>query len=47
MERTWRAGLIAGVALIATAACNKNGSRRSSMDASLRSDLGQAGATGL
>ena len=47
MERTWRAGLIAGVALIASAACSKNGNGTASMDDGLRSDLKQAGATGL
>ncbi|HTJ21749.1 MAG TPA: hypothetical protein VL383_05110 [Gemmatimonadaceae bacterium] len=46
-EKPWRAGLIAGVALIAAAACSKNGNGRTSMDASLRSDLDQAGATSL
>ena len=47
MNRTWRAGLIAGVTLIAAAACSKNGNGAASMDEGLRSDLQQAGATGL
>ena len=47
MNRTWRTGLIAGVALIATAACSRNGNGAASMDDALRSDLKQAGATGL
>ena len=47
IEKPWRAGLIAGIALIAAAACSKNGNGRTSMDASLRSDLDQAGAANL
>ena len=47
MNRTWRTGLIAGVALIAAAACSKKGSGSGSMDDALRADLEQAGATGL
>ena len=47
MNRTWRTGLIAGVALIATAACSRNGNRAASTDDALQSDLKQAGATGL
>lgn len=47
MNTTWRAGLIAGVALIAAAACSKTGKGAASMDDALRADLEQAGATGL
>lgn len=47
LNRTWRAGLIAGIALIAAAACSKNGRGSAAMDDALRSDLKQAGATGL
>ena len=47
MNRTWRTGLIAGVALIAATACSKKGSGSGSMDDALRADLEQAGASGL
>ena len=47
LNRTWRAGLIAGVSLIAAGACSKNGNGAASMDDALRSDLERAGATGL
>lgn len=46
-DSIWRAGLVAAIALTATAACGRSSSGAGAIDDGLQRDLAQAGASGL